>query len=83
MTDLAGSLQTHGQKQAITAMNRDAYLRAMPPAARHTAVGRAACAGSLFDPVMPLAEFRQATPTRQVSPPTRDCTLAGRASVIS
>lgn len=30
LTDLAGSLKTHGQKQAITVMNRDAYLRANP-----------------------------------------------------
>ncbi|MFF4836709.1 ParB/RepB/Spo0J family partition protein [Streptomyces sp. NPDC001315] len=30
LTDLAGSLQTHGQKQAITVMNRDAYLAANP-----------------------------------------------------
>ncbi|WFB88332.1 MULTISPECIES: ParB/RepB/Spo0J family partition protein [Streptomyces] len=30
LTDLAGSLQTHGQKQAITIMNRDAYVRATP-----------------------------------------------------
>ncbi|WP_326844551.1 ParB/RepB/Spo0J family partition protein (plasmid) [Streptomyces sp. NBC_01558] len=30
LTDLAGSLRTHGQKQAITVMNRDAYVRANP-----------------------------------------------------
>jgi ParB family chromosome partitioning protein len=30
LTDLAGSLQTHGQKQAITVMNRDAYIQANP-----------------------------------------------------
>ncbi|MEV7811452.1 MULTISPECIES: ParB/RepB/Spo0J family partition protein [Streptomyces] len=30
LTDLAGSLRTHGQKQAITVMNRDAYLAANP-----------------------------------------------------
>jgi ParB family chromosome partitioning protein len=30
LADLAGSLKTHGQKQAITVMNRDAYLRANP-----------------------------------------------------
>ncbi|MER7983353.1 ParB/RepB/Spo0J family partition protein [Streptomyces sp. NPDC095817] len=30
LTDLAGSLKTHGQKQAITVMNRDAYVRANP-----------------------------------------------------
>ncbi|MDX5565785.1 ParB/RepB/Spo0J family partition protein [Streptomyces sp. ID05-04B] len=30
LTDLAGSLATHGQKQAITVMNRDAYLKANP-----------------------------------------------------
>ncbi|MER7496420.1 ParB/RepB/Spo0J family partition protein [Streptomyces pharetrae] len=30
LTDLAGSLRTHGQKQAITVMNRDAYLQANP-----------------------------------------------------
>lgn len=30
LTDLAGSLKTHGQKQAITVMNRDAYLNANP-----------------------------------------------------
>ncbi|MFF3941645.1 ParB/RepB/Spo0J family partition protein [Streptomyces phaeofaciens] len=30
LTDLAGSLTTHGQKQAITVMNRDAYVRANP-----------------------------------------------------
>ncbi|MFD9984042.1 ParB/RepB/Spo0J family partition protein [Streptomyces massasporeus] len=30
LTDLAGSLQTHGQKQAITVMNRDAYINANP-----------------------------------------------------
>lgn len=30
LTDLAGSLQTHGQKQAITVMNRDAYIKANP-----------------------------------------------------
>ncbi|MDQ1051889.1 ParB/RepB/Spo0J family partition protein [Streptomyces sp. V4I2] len=30
LTDLAGSLQTHGQKQAITVMNRDAYIKASP-----------------------------------------------------
>ncbi|MEU4490114.1 ParB/RepB/Spo0J family partition protein [Streptomyces purpurascens] len=30
LTDLAGSLQTHGQKQAITVMNRDAYITANP-----------------------------------------------------
>ncbi|MFF0206303.1 ParB/RepB/Spo0J family partition protein [Streptomyces sp. NPDC005017] len=30
LTDLAGSLQTHGQKQAITVMNRDAYVKANP-----------------------------------------------------
>lgn len=28
LTDLAGSLKTHGQKQAITVMNRDAYVKA-------------------------------------------------------
>ncbi|MCF2130995.1 ParB/RepB/Spo0J family partition protein [Strepomyces sp. STD 3.1] len=28
LTDLAGSLKTHGQKQAITVMNRDAYAKA-------------------------------------------------------
>ncbi|MEU0645986.1 ParB/RepB/Spo0J family partition protein [Streptomyces umbrinus] len=30
LTDLAGSLKTHGQKQAITVMNRDAYVKATP-----------------------------------------------------
>ncbi|MFF3488710.1 ParB/RepB/Spo0J family partition protein [Streptomyces sp. NPDC002701] len=30
LTDLAGSLKTHGQKQAITVMNRDAYIKATP-----------------------------------------------------
>lgn len=30
LTDLAGSLKTHGQKQAITVMNRDAYIAANP-----------------------------------------------------
>ncbi|MFF4542458.1 ParB/RepB/Spo0J family partition protein [Streptomyces aureus] len=30
LTDLAGSLKTHGQKVAITVMNRDAYIRANP-----------------------------------------------------
>ncbi|WP_318219189.1 ParB/RepB/Spo0J family partition protein [Streptomyces sp. SCL15-6] len=30
LTDLAGSLKTHGQKQAITVMNRDAYLKVNP-----------------------------------------------------
>ncbi|KUN77945.1 plasmid partitioning protein [Streptomyces bungoensis] len=30
LTDLAGSLKTHGQKQAITIMNRDAYVKANP-----------------------------------------------------
>ncbi|WP_089107631.1 ParB/RepB/Spo0J family partition protein [Streptomyces hyaluromycini] len=30
LTDLAGSLKTHGQKVAITVMNRDAYLTANP-----------------------------------------------------
>ncbi|MFJ2736097.1 ParB/RepB/Spo0J family partition protein [Streptomyces sp. NPDC087317] len=30
LTDLAGSLKTHGQKQAITVMNRDAYIQANP-----------------------------------------------------
>ncbi|MFF8910723.1 ParB/RepB/Spo0J family partition protein [Streptomyces olivaceoviridis] len=30
LTDLAGSLKTHGQKQAVTVMNRDAYLAANP-----------------------------------------------------
>ncbi|WP_369199071.1 ParB/RepB/Spo0J family partition protein [Streptomyces djakartensis] len=30
LTDLAGSLQTHGQKQAITVMNRDAYVKINP-----------------------------------------------------
>ncbi|GAA2267296.1 plasmid partitioning protein [Streptomyces ruber] len=30
LTELAGSLKEHGQKQAITVMNRDAYLTANP-----------------------------------------------------
>ncbi|MFG2577488.1 ParB/RepB/Spo0J family partition protein [Streptomyces sp. NPDC048481] len=30
LTDLAGSLTTHGQKVAITVMNRDAYIRVNP-----------------------------------------------------
>lgn len=30
LTDLAGSLKSHGQKVAITVMNRDAYLQANP-----------------------------------------------------
>ncbi|MCX5355643.1 ParB/RepB/Spo0J family partition protein [Streptomyces mirabilis] len=30
LTDLAGSLKTHGQKQAITVMNLDAYIKANP-----------------------------------------------------
>ncbi|MFI5690167.1 ParB/RepB/Spo0J family partition protein, partial [Streptomyces sp. NPDC051636] len=30
LTDLAGSLRTHGQKQAITVMNRDVYIKANP-----------------------------------------------------
>ncbi|MDG9695058.1 ParB/RepB/Spo0J family partition protein [Streptomyces mutabilis] len=30
LTDLVGSLRTHGQKQAITVMNRDAYVKANP-----------------------------------------------------
>jgi ParB family chromosome partitioning protein len=30
LTGLAGSLKTHGQKQAITVMNRDAYIKANP-----------------------------------------------------
>ncbi|MEU5599652.1 ParB/RepB/Spo0J family partition protein [Streptomyces sp. NPDC020298] len=30
LTDLAGSLGTHGQKQAITVMNRDTYIKANP-----------------------------------------------------
>ncbi|GAA2225205.1 ParB/RepB/Spo0J family partition protein [Streptomyces indiaensis] len=30
LTDLAGSLKTHGQKQAITVMNRDAYVKINP-----------------------------------------------------
>ncbi|MFE2053536.1 ParB/RepB/Spo0J family partition protein [Streptomyces sp. NPDC059459] len=33
LTDLAGSLRTHGQKQAITVMNRDAYLKVNPQSA--------------------------------------------------
>ncbi|MEU3795910.1 ParB/RepB/Spo0J family partition protein [Streptomyces fructofermentans] len=35
LTQLAGSLKTHGQKQAITVMNRDAYLRANPGCEDH------------------------------------------------
>ena len=45
LTDLAGSLRDHGQKQAITVMNRDAYVKANPdheadlePDATHVAV---------------------------------------------
>ncbi|WRZ96447.1 ParB/RepB/Spo0J family partition protein (plasmid) [Streptomyces sp. NBC_01007] len=30
LTELAGSLKTHGQMQAITVMNRDAYIKANP-----------------------------------------------------
>ncbi|MES5825464.1 ParB/RepB/Spo0J family partition protein [Streptomyces sp. RG80] len=30
LTDLAGSLKEHGQKQALTVMNRDAYVKANP-----------------------------------------------------
>ncbi|WP_316763040.1 ParB/RepB/Spo0J family partition protein [Streptomyces herbicida] len=30
LTELAGSLSTHGQKQAITVMNRDTYIKANP-----------------------------------------------------
>ncbi|MET8447911.1 ParB/RepB/Spo0J family partition protein [Streptomyces sp. NPDC005209] len=30
LADLAGSLATHGQKQAITVMNRDSYVKANP-----------------------------------------------------
>ncbi|MEU9230253.1 ParB/RepB/Spo0J family partition protein [Streptomyces massasporeus] len=30
LTDLAGSLRTHGQKQAITVMNRDVYIKVNP-----------------------------------------------------
>ncbi|MFE9611356.1 ParB/RepB/Spo0J family partition protein [Streptomyces sp. NPDC006012] len=30
LSELAGSLQEHGQKQAITVMNRDAYIKANP-----------------------------------------------------
>ncbi|MEU8952468.1 ParB/RepB/Spo0J family partition protein [Streptomyces sp. NPDC048489] len=30
LSDLTGSLRDHGQKQAITVMNRDAYIRANP-----------------------------------------------------
>ncbi|MEV5786761.1 ParB/RepB/Spo0J family partition protein [Streptomyces sp. NPDC052287] len=30
LSDLAGSLKDHGQKQAITVMNRDAYVKANP-----------------------------------------------------
>ncbi|MFJ3229316.1 ParB/RepB/Spo0J family partition protein [Streptomyces sp. NPDC086783] len=30
LSDLAGSLRDHGQKQALTVMNRDAYIRANP-----------------------------------------------------
>ncbi|MGW0856225.1 ParB/RepB/Spo0J family partition protein [Streptomyces sp. NPDC002690] len=30
LTELAGSLKEHGQKQAITVMNRDAYVKANP-----------------------------------------------------
>ncbi|MFF3503258.1 ParB/RepB/Spo0J family partition protein [Streptomyces sp. NPDC003247] len=30
LTELAGSLKEHGQKQAITVMNRDAYIKANP-----------------------------------------------------
>ncbi|MFJ2478485.1 ParB/RepB/Spo0J family partition protein [Streptomyces sp. NPDC087659] len=30
LTDLAGSLNTHGQKQAITVMNRDVYIKVNP-----------------------------------------------------
>ncbi|MFF6981323.1 ParB/RepB/Spo0J family partition protein, partial [Streptomyces sp. NPDC008343] len=30
VTDLAGSLRTHGQKQAITVMNRDVYIKVNP-----------------------------------------------------
>ncbi|MEU1128382.1 ParB/RepB/Spo0J family partition protein [Streptomyces sp. NPDC005900] len=30
LTDLGGSLKEHGQKQAITVMNRDAYVKANP-----------------------------------------------------
>ncbi|MET9759994.1 ParB/RepB/Spo0J family partition protein [Streptomyces sp. NPDC006372] len=30
LTDLKGSLKTHGQKQAVTVMNRDAYVKANP-----------------------------------------------------
>ncbi|MFE2584566.1 ParB/RepB/Spo0J family partition protein [Streptomyces sp. NPDC059378] len=30
LTELAGSLKTHGQKVAITVMNRDAYIKANP-----------------------------------------------------
>ncbi|MDN3025991.1 ParB/RepB/Spo0J family partition protein [Streptomyces sp. S.PB5] len=35
LTDLAGSLKTHGQKQAITVMNRDAYVKANPAYEAH------------------------------------------------
>ncbi|MGW8637015.1 ParB/RepB/Spo0J family partition protein [Streptomyces sp. NPDC055793] len=35
LTDLAGSLKTHGQKQAITIMNRDAYVKANPEREAH------------------------------------------------
>ncbi|MFF2328631.1 MULTISPECIES: ParB/RepB/Spo0J family partition protein [unclassified Streptomyces] len=34
LTELAGSLKEHGQKQAITVMNRDAYLKANPERAQ-------------------------------------------------
>ncbi|MGW0297145.1 ParB/RepB/Spo0J family partition protein [Streptomyces anthocyanicus] len=34
LTELAGSLQEHGQKQAITVMNRDAYVKANPERVR-------------------------------------------------
>ncbi|MFE3904827.1 ParB/RepB/Spo0J family partition protein [Streptomyces sp. NPDC059153] len=30
LTELAGSLKEHGQKQAVTVMNRDAYIKANP-----------------------------------------------------
>ncbi|WP_395576616.1 ParB/RepB/Spo0J family partition protein [Streptomyces sp. BK79] len=35
LTDLVGSLKTHGQKQAITVMNRDAYIKANPERETH------------------------------------------------
>ncbi|MET9457392.1 ParB/Srx family N-terminal domain-containing protein [Streptomyces canus] len=88
LTELAGSLTTHGQKQVITVMNRDAYLKANPgleadlePDTTHVVVDgssrlAAAREAGLATIEIMVSDDQGATPRKSSNPPSSPTSTA-------